>query len=63
MSYTDRLVTGMCAVGAICYMVGTKTDDALGHDGRSLAIGLAVAFVVGSALSPLIAWWARKAKK
>jgi hypothetical protein len=60
--YNERLIAGMGAVGALAFCVGTKVDDALGHDGRSLAIGLAVALLVGAVLSGVVVLWARKAE-
>jgi uncharacterized protein involved in response to NO len=54
VKHDERLVMGMCTAGALMFCIGSKVDDALGHDGRSLTIGLVVALAVGVILSAIV---------
>lgn len=43
----EVLVAGGCVAFLVMYFVGTGLDDALGHNSRSLWIGIGVAVAVG----------------
>jgi hypothetical protein len=59
----ERLAIGSMALFAAAVIVGTQTDDALGHDAMSLAIGLAAAFLIIAIGGPIVLRWAKKVEK
>jgi hypothetical protein len=63
MTHRERLAIGSMALLAVSVIVGTKTDDALGHDAMSLAIGLAAAFLIIAIGGPIVLRWAKKVEK
>jgi hypothetical protein len=54
----EPLVIGGAVASLVMYFVGIGVDDALGHNGQSLAIGIAVATVIGSAIMAPALWFA-----
>jgi hypothetical protein len=63
MTHRERLTIGSMALLSVAVIVGTQTDDALGHDAMSLAIGLVAAFLIIAIGGPAVLRWAKKVEK
>lgn len=63
MDFTERIIIGATMMALTIWFVGTKIDDALGHDDRSLLIGVVGAIVAGTVVALITIWWARRAER
>lgn len=63
MTFRERLVIAGAALFLTATIVGSKLDDALGHDGTSLAIGVGAAGLICLIGGPILVRWVRKAEK